>query len=81
MFEKLKQIGKMREIQKSLKDEEVEVEKKGVKIVVNGNLDVVSVALNAELEKEEQEKLLKDCFNEAMSKIKISMAQKFQSMI
>ena len=81
MFEKLKQIGKLKEVQKSLEGEEVEVEKNGTRVVVNGNLKVVGISLNPELEKEEQEKILKECFNEGMEKIKSSMAQKFQSML
>ncbi len=81
MFEKLKQIGKLREVQKSLEGEEVEIEKNGTRVVLNGSLKVVSVSLNPGLEKEEQEKILTECFNEGMEKIKSSMAQKFQSML
>ena len=80
MFEKLKQIGKLREVQKSLEEEKVETEKKGTRLVINGNIKVVDISLNPELEKDEQEKALVECFNEGVEKIKSSMAQKFQSM-
>ena len=81
MFEKLKQIGKLKEIQKSLEDEKVEIENNGTRLVINGNLKVIEVCLNPELEKEEQEKVLVKCFNEGMDKVKSSMAQKFQSIL
>ncbi len=81
MFDKLKQIGKLREVQKSLEDEKVEIEKNGTRVVINGNLKVLSVSLNSGLEKEEQEKVLSECFNEGMEKVKLAMAQKFQGMI
>ena len=77
MFEKIKQIGKIKKIQKSLGQEEIEVEKKGVQMIVNGNLKVIRIVLNPELSKEEQENALKECFNEGIEKVKASMAQEF----
>jgi DNA-binding protein YbaB len=81
MFEKLKQIGKLKEIQKSLEEEKVEIKNNGTRLVINGNLKVIEVSLNPELEKEEQEKVLAECFNEGMDKVKSFMAQKFQSIL
>ncbi len=81
MFEKLKQIGKLREVQKSLEEEKIEIEKNGTQVVMNGNLKVLSVSLNPGLEREEQERILTECFNEGMEKIKFAMAQKFQGIM
>ncbi len=81
MFEKLKQIGKLREVQKSLEEENVEIEKNGTRVVLNGNFKIISISLNPALGKEEQERVLAECFNEGVEKIKSSMAQKFQSML
>jgi len=80
MFEELKQLGKLKKMKDELEKEEVVVEKEGVAVAINGDLKVTKVELNQNLGKEEQEKKLKDCFNEAMEKIKANMAQKIKSM-
>ncbi len=80
MFEKLKQMKQLKELQDSLKNERAEVEKQGVKIVVNGKMEIEEVQLNSELGKEEQEKIVKDCINEAMKKVQFIAAQKMSQM-
>ena len=80
MFEQLKQLKKLQEIQAALKKERIEYEKEGVKVVINGKLEVEDIKLNATLPLDQQEKLLKDCLNEAMKKIQMTVAQKMQSM-
>lgn len=80
MFDKLKELKKLKELHDTLSKERAEVEKDGVKVVVNGKLEVESIQLNPALEKEKQEKLLKDCINDAVKKIQMSMAQKMGGM-
>ena len=81
MFEQFKQIGKIKKLQSALEDERVEIEKQGVKIVINGKLEVEEVVLNPQLKKEEQETILKECFNEGVKKIQIKAAQKMANII
>jgi len=69
MFEKLKQFKELKRIQEKIKKERIEVEKQGTKVVVGGNLEIIEVKLNPDLDKETQEKVLKECFNEAISQI------------
>lgn len=76
MFDKLKQIKQLKELQDSLKKESVEVEKNGVKIVVNGKMEVESVTLNDEISIQDQERSVKDAINEAFKKIQTMAAQK-----
>ena len=80
MFEKLKQIKKLQEIQGALKNEKVENEKNGVKILMNGKLEVEDVQLNPDLSLAEQEKVVRDCINDAMKKVQMVVARKMQSM-
>ena len=80
MFDKFKQLKQLRDLQNSLSQEKAEVEKKGIKVVVNGKMEFEQVVLNPELSEEEQEKILIDCINEAMSKIKMMAAQKMSQM-
>jgi len=76
MFEKLKQLKQLQELQKVLAQERAEVEKEGTKIVITGKLEIETVQLNPVLDKETQEKVLKECFNEAVKKINLSIAKK-----
>ena len=80
MFGKLKDMNEMRkqavQIQSQLADEEVEAENHGVKIKMNGNQEVLSVEINPDLDKEDQEKYLREAFNEAVKKVQRVMAQK-----
>ncbi|MDD5687729.1 MAG: YbaB/EbfC family nucleoid-associated protein [Elusimicrobia bacterium] len=75
MFDKLKQLKQIKELQTALSNEKAEVEKNGVKVVITGRLEVESVQINPALNKEEQEKILKDCFNEAVKKINLQIVQ------
>ncbi len=80
MFEKLKQIKKLQEIQGALKNEKIENEKNGVKVFMNGKLEIEDVQLNPELAIPDQEKAIKDCVNDAMKKAQMVVAKKMQSM-
>jgi len=80
MFEKMKQLKEMKQLSDSLATELAESEKQGVKVVVNGKMKIESVQLNSELTKEEQEIILKDCINEAMTKIQKNIAGRMSQM-
>jgi DNA-binding protein YbaB len=80
MFEQLKQIQKLQQIQNALKNEKVEHEKNGVKITMNGKLEVQNIQLNPSLSIGDQEKAVKDAFNDVMKKAQMVVAQKMQSM-
>lgn len=80
MLDKLKQLKELKKMQDEFAKEMVEVEKQGTKVVINGKMEIEEIILNPELQKEEQEKILKDCINDAMHQMKIKMAQKMQQM-
>lgn len=80
MFEQLKQIKKLQEIQNALKNEKITHEKNGVQVIINGKLEVELVTLNPSLSIEEQAKAVKECINEAMKKVQMVVAQKMQAM-
>ena len=80
MFEKLKELKKLKELQGQLAQEKEEVEKNGVKVAVNGRMEIEEVVLSEDLSKEEQEKTVKDCANEAMKKMQAIAAQKMFKM-
>lgn len=80
MLDKLRQLKDLKKIQDEISKEKVEVEKKGVKLVLNGKLEVEEVFLNPEISKEEQEKILKECINEAIQRIQFRLASKMQEI-
>jgi len=80
MFEQLKQLKKIQEIQNALKDEKIEYEKNGIKIKINGKLEVESIELDHSAPAADQEKLLKDAFNDAMKQVQMVVAKKMQAM-
>ncbi|MBU1160854.1 MAG: YbaB/EbfC family nucleoid-associated protein [Patescibacteria group bacterium] len=84
MFNKLKQFKEMRSqakaLQNSLAQESVTVEKGGVKVVMNGNMEVTFLTVNQELSKDSLEGMLVDCINDAIKKTQQIMAQKIQGM-
>ena len=67
-------------MQESLAKESVSEEKNGVKITLNGNLELTSIEINPELDKTKQEAALKECFNGAVKKAQRLMAKKMQEM-
>jgi DNA-binding protein YbaB len=80
MFEQLKQLKKLQEIQNTLKNEKLDYEKQGIKVSLNGKLEFEEIKLNPALAIDQQEKLLKEALNEAMKKIQMTVAQKMQAM-
>ena len=59
MFDKLKDLKKLKDLESSLGKEILEKERDGVKIVVNGKSEIISISINPELSKERQEQVLK----------------------
>lgn len=88
MFNKLKQFKDLRsqakQLQSALGEEKVEAEKGGVKIVMDGNQEIVFVDVNESLlspeKKKDLEKAIKDANSAAIEKTKRVMAHKMQSM-
>lgn len=84
MFNKLKQIKDLRDqaktMQNALAKESVTVERGGVKIEMNGNLEVTSLSIAEGASKESTEKNVKEAMNEAVKKTQKLMAAKLQEM-
>jgi DNA-binding protein YbaB len=80
MFEKIKQLKQLKDLKDSLEKEKIEIEKNGVKITMNGRMEIEEIKLNPALAGDEQGKTLKDCFSEAIRKIQTVAAQKMMQM-
>lgn len=84
MFSKLKQFKDLRNqaktIQNALAQESVTVEKGGVKIAMNGNMEVTSVSIAGEMNNEKIAAYVKEAVNDSIKKTQKIMAQKMQEM-
>lgn len=88
MFNKLKQFRDLRSqaktLQNALKEEKVEIEKNGVKIVMDGNQEIISCEIDSSLmspeRKHDLENRLREAGNAAIEKTKRVMAEKMQKM-
>jgi DNA-binding protein YbaB len=80
MFDQLKQLKQLKDLQDQLKKEKIEMEKNGVKVVINGKMEIEELTLNPDLDINQQQRILKDCINDAMHKVQMSMAQKMSKM-
>jgi len=78
MFDKLKQLKQMQE---TISKEAVSVSKQGTEVTINGKFEVQEIVLNPKLKEKEQEIVLKQCFNEAVKKVQMNLAQKFSGMV
>ena len=80
MFDKLKQLKQLKDLQDSLSREKEEYESCGVKVIVNGKMEIEEIKINSDLKKEDLEREIKDCVNEAVKRVQIKAAQKMSQM-
>ncbi len=84
MFNKLKQLKDLRSHAKTMQDalsgERVTEERGGIKIVMNGNMEILSVNIADGLSKEATETSVKNCVNDSIKKAQRLMAKKLQDM-
>lgn len=84
MFSKLKQFKDLRSQAKTMQDalgkETVTEEKNGVKIKMNGNMEILEVEINDSLDKASKEQAVKNSVNGAIKQAQRLMAKKMQDM-
>jgi DNA-binding protein YbaB len=84
MFNKLKQFKDLRSqakvMQNALADERATTEKNGIKVSMDGNMNIIELKLNPDLNIDSQAGILKDCLNENLKKAQRLMAKKMQEM-
>ncbi len=80
MFDKLEKIKQLKDMQAALAQEKVEKEEKGIKVIINGKMEIEEIILNQELEQSEQEKVLKRLINEGFKDIQAIATRKMSGM-
>lgn len=84
MFSKLKHIKDLRSqakiMQNVLSEETITIEKGGITVIMNGNMEVSKITLNKNLADDSLEGLLVESVNEAINQTQRLMAKKMQEM-
>lgn len=80
MFDKIKKLKQIKDLQNDLKKEKVEKENNGIKVIINGQLQIQDLNLNSDLDPKEQEETLKNLINSAMKDMQMKAAKRMQGM-
>lgn len=84
MFNKLKQFKDLRQQAKTMQDilgkESITEEKNGIKVVMNGNMEITELTITSEAGKDEIARQTKTVVNDAIKKVQRLMAKKMQEM-
>ena len=84
MFNKLKQFKDLRNqaktLQNALAQESVDYEKNGIKITMNGNMEITKLTIETDAPKEKLENILTEVINETIKRAQKVMAKKVQEM-
>ena len=75
MFDNLKKMQELKKMQDGFKQERETVQKRGVSVTVNGNMEVMNITLNPTLTQREMEEVTKQCINEANKNIQKRLAK------
>ena len=81
MFDKLKQLNQLRQIQKTIEAETLTHEKNNIRDTIDGKMAIKELALDPARSPGDQEKVVKECINEAMQKMQQLMAQKMAGLM
>lgn len=81
MFDKLKQLNQLRQIQKTLEAETLSYEKHNIHVTIDGKMTIKELTLDPARSPKDQEKAVRECINEAMQKMQQLMAQKMAGMM
>ena len=81
MFDALKDMAKLKQMQQALTQSVVTVEKDGVTLVMRGDFEVTDLSLNPDVDVNEQARLVLACLKEAKSQLQAKIAQHMGSFI
>jgi DNA-binding protein YbaB len=81
MFDKLKQLKELKGLQNEIKKESYDIDHHGVRLVMNGGMELQEVHLSPDLQQEQQEQALVQAHNDLLRKVQMAMAQRFRGMM
>lgn len=80
MFNIFKNLKELQQLNKVVSSESIIVEKEGIKVKINGKMEIEEIILNPSLDINKQQKILKDCINDGIRKIQFTLMNKLSNM-
>jgi DNA-binding protein YbaB len=80
LFDQIKQLKQMKDLQDKISKEKETIEKEGIKVTVNGKMEIEEIILNPSLDLNTQQRFVKEAINEAMHKVQMTAAQQLMQM-
>ncbi len=75
MFDQLKQLAQLKKMQDEIKKQIVDVEQQGVKVTMRGDMEILKLELNPDLDHKAQAEAILKALREAKEKIQKQLAQ------
>ncbi len=75
MFGKLGKLKQLNQLAQILSQQEIKIEKQGIRIVMDGKMKIKQIILNPKLNQKQQEEILKDCLNQAIKEAQLITAK------
>jgi DNA-binding protein YbaB len=80
MFEKFKQLNELRKLQQLIRDQKVEHEKNGVRVVMRGDFEIIELTINPSLASDTQAHAIKNTINEARVRMQALLSKNLGGM-
>lgn len=84
MFNKLKQFKDLRNQAKNIKNtlsqQQIEIDKNGIKLVMDGNQNILSLKIDPNLNIQQIEDIMPSVINEAIKKVQHTMVETMKSL-
>ncbi|PIR41454.1 MAG: hypothetical protein COV31_01100 [Candidatus Yanofskybacteria bacterium CG10_big_fil_rev_8_21_14_0_10_46_23] len=74
MLDKLKQLKQIRDLQKEIGKESIEIQRQGIKVTIGGDMKVLDLSLNPQLSNTDNGRIAQDLINEGLDKIQRKIA-------
>jgi DNA-binding protein YbaB len=81
MFDQLKQLAKLKEMQSQMAAQRMIGEANGVSITLDGTMNIIDIKLNPSLDTAAQEKAVKAAFADAQHKLKSSLMKSMPGLL
>jgi len=80
MFDKIKQLNKLKNLQKEMSKEKHTIKEGNIEITINGKLEIEQIKLNPDLSIKKQQEILQKIINQAINEMQKQIARKAMNM-
>lgn len=77
MFDKIKEMNKLRQLQNAIKKQKITLKKDGIEVIMRGDFEIVSITLVKDMDTTTQEDVLLGLLKEAREKMQSRLQSDF----